>query len=186
MIFCLGASLSGVCYQLLYDPDGPGAIPAVDIPLPKGTPSMIKSTLLALALAIGTVGLAGPSQAQQPVPLGVHEVAALARHADLRDRDLVRVLQRSLRSHGLYGGAIDGIAGPRTMNGLRMAQQLSSPWIVPVVRHDLRTLPHVVLHGVPAYVTQPVTPDQIAVVPVPFHAPAAPWRVQHMYYGYGN
>ncbi|WP_284265437.1 peptidoglycan-binding domain-containing protein [Roseicyclus amphidinii] len=147
---------------------------------------MLKSTLFALAMAVGAVGLAAPSQAQGTAPLGVHEVAALAQHADLRDRDLVRVLQRSLRSHGLYGGAIDGIAGPHTMHGLRLAQQLSSPWIVPVVRHDLRTLPHVVLHGVPAYVTEPMTRGQIAVVPVPFHAPTAPWRVQHMYYDYRN
>lgn len=147
---------------------------------------MIKPTLFALAMAIGAAGLATPSEAQGTAPLGVHEVAALAQHADLRDRDLVRVLQRSLRSHGLYGGAIDGIAGPRTRHGLHLAQQLSSPWIVPVMRHDHRTLPHVVLHGVPAYVTEPVTPNQIAVVPVPFHAPAAPWRVQHMFHDYRN
>jgi len=136
---------------------------------------MLKSTVLALALIAFGAGLSGQAQAQGhgTAPLGLHEVAALAPHADLRDRELVRVLQRSLRSHGLYGGAIDGIAGPRTMRGLRMAQDLVAPWIVPVVRQDFRTLPHVVINSArPVYVT-----GQVAVTPAPVYAPFAPWHV---------
>jgi hypothetical protein len=134
---------------------------------------MLKSTVLALALVAFGAGLGDRAQAQGTAPLGLHEVAALAPQADLRDRELVRVIQRSLRSHGLYGGAIDGIAGPRTLRGLRLAQDLVAPWIVPVLRQDFRTLPHVVIHGArPVYVT-----GQVAVTPAPIYAPVAPWHV---------
>jgi hypothetical protein len=122
-----------------------------------------------------------PSLAQGQAPLGLHEVVAIAPQADLRDRDLVRTIQRSLRAHGLYAGAIDGIAGPRTLEGLRLAQQLTTPWIVPVIRMDVRHMPQaVVVPAHPVYVTAPVVTYAAPVhltAPAPVYAPVAPWQL---------
>lgn len=119
---------------------------------------------------------AAPVHAQVTGDLSLREVAAIAPYADLRDRAMVRTIQRSLRQHGLYGGAIDGIAGPRTLAGIRMSQQLVSPWIVPVIQMDLsRAVQGRILSTGPIYVTPPVAQMPYGA---PILAPVAPWRLQ--------
>lgn len=116
-------------------------------------------------------------------PMTLEQILVLSSGSNLQDRAVVRSVQRSLRAHGLYHGAIDGIAGPRTRNGLAMAQKLSVPWVIPVVRMRVRSgnraaysvagQGYILLQGQAA-----------SVAPHSIYAPAAPWRLPIHHYGH--
>ncbi|MCL1630066.1 MULTISPECIES: peptidoglycan-binding domain-containing protein [Roseinatronobacter] len=135
---------------------------------------LISSCSLATAILLT---LMTPGFSHDRTVLSLDHVVYLSERIDRHDKDLVRSIQRSLRAHGLYHGAIDGLAGPKTVRGLNNAKKLLSPWIVPVIRMDLDGIwrpgqqPYKRVYRIPS--------GSYPHIGYPIQSPSAPWQLPY-------